>query len=127
MKVNQKIAPPAVIGIIGGGQLGRMSALAARAMGYRVIVLEPKHPCACSSVVEEQIQAAYDDPEGLKRLFQRADVVTFEFENIQREPLEAYTNQAPIRPSPDLLWIAQNREREKSFLNIMERQWLLVR
>jgi len=117
MKVNQKIAPPAVIGIIGGGQLGRMSALAARAMGYRVIVLEPKHPCACSSVVEEQIQAAYDDPEGLKRLFQRADVVTFEFENIQREPLEAYTNQAPIRPSPDLLWIAQNREREKSFLN----------
>lgn len=115
-KSRQPIVPPAVIGIIGGGQLGRMSAMAARAMGYRVIVLEPKAPCACSAVVEEQIEADYDDLAGLERLFAAADVVTFEFENIRRDPLEGFAGVKPVRPSPAILSIAQNREREKNFL-----------
>lgn len=114
---QKRLAPPAVIGIIGGGQLGRMSALAARAMGYRVVVLEPKVPCACTPVVEEQIEAAYDDPTGLEKLFSIADVVTFEFENIQKEPLDAFAGRKPIRPSPAILSIAQNREREKNYFS----------
>lgn len=114
---SQRIAPPAVVGIIGGGQLGRMSALAARAMGYRVVVLEPNNPCACTPVVDEQIEAEYDDPQGLERLFSLADVVTFEFENVRKEPLESFTSRKPVRPSPHLLSIAQNREREKNFLS----------
>lgn len=114
---SQRISPPGVVGIIGGGQLGRMSALAARAMGYRVVVLEPKSPCACSAVVDQQIEAAYDDTEGLERLFSLADVVTFEFENVQKEPLDAFVGRKPIRPSPEILSVAQNREREKNFLS----------
>ncbi|MGE9290311.1 MAG: 5-(carboxyamino)imidazole ribonucleotide synthase, partial [Puniceicoccales bacterium] len=114
---SERIAPPATVGIIGGGQLGRMSALAARAMGFRVVVLEPKNPCACSSVVDEQIEAEYDDQEGLERLFSLSDVVTFEFENVQRGPLESFLDRKPIRPSPRILSIAQNREREKNFLS----------
>jgi len=110
------IAPPAVVGIIGGGQLGRMSALAARAMGFRVVVLEPKTPCACGPVADEQIVAAYDDVPGLERLFSVADVVTFEFENVRKAPLEAFGGRKPVRPSPEILSIAQNRRREKEFL-----------
>ncbi|MFP4352590.1 MAG: 5-(carboxyamino)imidazole ribonucleotide synthase [Puniceicoccaceae bacterium] len=110
------IAPPGVVGIIGGGQLGRMSALAARAMGYRVVVLEPKTPCACGPVADEQIAAAYDDPGGLERLFSIADVVTFEFENVPKAPLEAFARRKPVRPSPEILSVAQNRRREKEFL-----------
>lgn len=114
--VNERILPPATIGIIGGGQLGRMTALAARAMGYRIVVLEPKKPCACTAIVDEQISSAYDDPEGLERLFAVSDVVTFEFENVQREPLERFQGKKPIRPSAQVLSIAQNRRREKEFL-----------
>ena len=94
-KDRVRIAPPAVVGIIGGGQLGRMSALAARAMGYRVVVLEPKTPCACGPVADEQIVAAYDDPGALERLFSIADAVTFEFENVRKEPLEASAGASP--------------------------------
>lgn len=93
-----------------------MSALAARAMGYRVVVLEPKSPCACTSVADLQIESGYDDPEGLRQLFAVADVVTFEFENVRKEPLEGFVTEKPIRPSPGILSIAQNREREKTFL-----------
>ena len=112
-----RISPPGVIGIIGGGQLGRMSALAARAMGYRVVVLEPNNPCACTPVVDEQIVAEYDDAAGLERLFSLADVVAFEFENVQKGPLESFAGKKPVRPSPLILSIAQNREREKSFFS----------
>lgn len=117
MSLGRIIVPPATVGIVGGGQLGRMSALAARAMGYRVIVLEPKEPCACGPVADEHIVAAYDEGAALARLFDRADVVTFEFENVRREPLEAFAERKPVRPSPKILSVAQNREREKAFLS----------
>lgn len=117
MSFDRIIVPPATIGMVGGGQLGRMSALAARAMGYRVVVLEPKEPCACGPVADEHIVADYDDETALGRLFDLADVVTFEFENVRREPLEIFADQKPVRPSPKILSIAQNREREKTFLS----------
>jgi len=111
------IPPGGTIGIIGGGQLGRMSAMAARAMGYRVIVLEPNHPCACSEVVHQHIVAGYNDSQALDELFDQSDVITFEFENVACEPLLERLAQKPIRPSPRILHITQNRQREKLFLS----------
>jgi len=114
---DRRIVPPATVGIVGGGQLGRMSALAARALGYRVVVLEPKALCACGSVADRHIVANYDDEAALSELFASADVVTFEFENVNREPLATFADRRPVRPSPTILSIAQNREREKTFLS----------
>ncbi len=97
--------------------MGRMSALAARAMGFRVVVLEPKEPCACGPVADEHLVADYDDEAALADLFDRVDVVTFEFENVRRGPLEIFADRKPSRPSPRILSIAQNREGEKAFLS----------
>lgn len=116
MRSPAPIVPPAVIGIVGGGQLGRMTALAARAAGYRVVVLEPKTPCSAGAVADGHFVAGYDDEEALGRFFAAADAVTFEFENVPRGPLERFADRKPVRPSPAILSFAQNREREKTFL-----------
>ncbi|MFN2449238.1 MAG: 5-(carboxyamino)imidazole ribonucleotide synthase [Candidatus Baltobacteraceae bacterium] len=105
------------IGVIGGGQLGRMFALDAKRMGYDVIVLDPQPRSPCGQVADEQIVAAYDDLLAIEDLGKRSDVVTYEFENIAIDSvrhLEA--NGFPVTPASSVLAITQNRLREKTFV-----------
>ena len=84
---NRFIQPGSTIGIIGGGQLGRMMTFCAKEAGYRVIVLEPGEDSPAGQVADEQIIASYDDREALEQLAQKSDVITFEFENIDYDAL----------------------------------------
>src|SRR5579871_4641725 len=105
------------IGILGGGQLGRMLTLEAKRMGYRVVALEPVPNSPTGQVADEQIVAAYDDLRAIGELGARSDVVTYEFENI---PLGAVTSlendRRLVRPNGEVLRITQDRILEKSFL-----------
>ncbi|MGA7572104.1 MAG: 5-(carboxyamino)imidazole ribonucleotide synthase [Candidatus Aquilonibacter sp.] len=105
------------IGVIGGGQLGRMFALEAKRMGFEVVVLDPQEHSPCGQVADEQIVANYDDMEAIDRLGQRTDVVTYEFENIAIASVE-YLEQHGYRvtPSSDVLRITQDRLLEKTFV-----------
>ena len=107
----------ATIGILGGGQLGRMLTLEAKRMGYRVITLEPLPNSPCGQVADEQIVAAYDDLRAIGELGARAEVVTYEFENIPLESVRELEAQGRlVRPSGDVLRIAQDRILEKTFV-----------
>lgn len=112
------LAPGATIGIIGGGQLGRMLAMAAARLGYRTMILEPQPDCPAAQVANAHLAAAYDDPQALAELARQCDVVTFEFENV---PLEAAIGLAqsatPLHPPARALEVAQDRLTEKTFLN----------
>lgn len=110
------ILPPATIGILGGGQLGRMTALAARSMGFGVQVLDPNPECAARPVVDQVIVAPFDDPDGAARLARACDVVTIEIEHISRAALDAAQRHAPLRPSAFILGVVQDRERQKEWL-----------
>ena len=111
------IYPGATIGIVGGGQLGRMTAQAAAGLGYRVHILTPEQDSPAAQVAAEATVAAYDDADALESFAKAVDVATFEFENIPLEMAEALAALVPLRPSADCLAIAQDRVREKSFLN----------
>ena len=113
----EPILPGSTIGILGGGQLARMLALAARPMGYRIVVLDPDSDCPAAPVSDEVIATAYDDAVGLARLAELADVVTLEFENVPSDALAALEASTPVRPSRRVLEITRDRVREKSFLN----------
>lgn len=104
------------IGIIGGGQLGRMMALAAKAMGYRIIVLDPTADCPVAQVSDEQIVADYDDKVALRELSEKADVVTYEFENIDYDALKMTQNLVSVPQGSELLSITQDRILEKAYL-----------
>lgn len=104
------------IGIIGGGQLGRMMALAAKAMGYRIIVLDPTADCPAAQVSDEQIVADYDDKVALRELSEKADVVTYEFENIDYDALKMTQNLVSVPQGSELLSITQDRILEKAYL-----------
>jgi 5-(carboxyamino)imidazole ribonucleotide synthase len=105
------------IGILGGGQLGRMLTLEAKRMGYRVVTLEPFPNSPCGQVADEQIVAAYDDLRAIGELGARSDVVTYEFENIPLESVLALEQGGrTVRPSSDVLRITQHRLLEKSFV-----------
>ncbi len=105
------------IGILGGGQLGRMLTLEAKRMGYRVVTLEPMPNSPCGQVADEQIVAAYDDLRAIGELGARCDVVTYEFENIPLASVRALENDGRlVRPSGDVLRIAQDRLLEKTFV-----------
>jgi 5-(carboxyamino)imidazole ribonucleotide synthase len=105
------------IGILGGGQLGRMLTLEAKRMGYRVVTLEPLPNSPCGQVADEQIVAAYDDPRAIGELGARADVVTYEFENIPLESVRALEDAGRlVRPSGDVLRVTQDRILEKAFV-----------
>lgn len=110
------LAPGATIGILGGGQLGRMTALAAAALGFRVRVFceEPDEPGA--QVAAARTLAAFDDEAALASFAAAVDVVTFEFENIPYEAAAWLAERAPVRPTPESLRIAQDRILEKRFL-----------
>jgi 5-(carboxyamino)imidazole ribonucleotide synthase len=105
------------IGVIGGGQLGRMFALDAKRMGYRVITLDPQEHSPCGQVADEQILAAYSDRGAIEELGRRSDVITYEFENIDIDSvrhLEALARR--VTPSSHVLHITQHRLREKRFV-----------
>lgn len=112
----QAILPGATIGIVGGGQLGRMLALDARRLGYGVAVLDPSSQAPAAQVADVHVAAPFDSTDGLAALAERSDVVTFEVEHTS--PGGALTAEAlrPIRPSPATLAVCQHRLREKTFL-----------
>lgn len=105
------------IGIIGGGQLGRMLAMAAARLNFRIITLEPQTDCPAAQVSSEQIVAAYDDPAALSELARHCDVVTYEFENVPVTAAEKLAAEVPVYPPPKALEMAQDRLTEKRFLN----------
>ena len=110
------IPPGKTIGIVGGGQLGRMLALTARRMGYRIAVLDPELACPAGPVADLALTAPFDDSKALRRLAEASDVVTYEFENIPTESLRQIASIRPVLPDPSVLHICQHREREKTFL-----------
>jgi 5-(carboxyamino)imidazole ribonucleotide synthase len=103
------------IGILGGGQLGRMMAIAARTMGYNIVVLDPTPNCPCAAVADEQIVATYDDVDAAKELLNSCDVITYEFENVNLNV--AKTLSAKLPQTSELLRITQNRIVEKQTIN----------
>nr|WP_285877022.1 5-(carboxyamino)imidazole ribonucleotide synthase [Fictibacillus phosphorivorans] len=110
------IRPQQTIGILGGGQLGRMMALSAREMGLRVIVLEPGEDSPCGQVADQQIIAGYEDREGIQKLGHLSDVVTYEFENIDAESAGWLEEHAYLPQGSRLLAVTQHRLREKETL-----------
>lgn len=110
------IAPGSVIGIVGGGQLARMSGLAARAMGFRVVVADPDPDCPAAAVADRVVVARLDDPEGVAPLASLADVITYEFENINPAVLERLSATRPVYPGVKVLRSSQDRIIEKSSL-----------
>ena len=110
------ILAPATIGILGGGQLGRMTALAARSMGYGVQVLDPSANCAAAPVADRVVAAAFTDAEGAASLARECSVITLEIEQIGPAALEAAMMHAPVRPSPAVLAIVRDRARQKEWL-----------
>ena len=111
------ISPGGTIGILGGGQLGRMIALAAAALGYRSHIFCPEPDSPAMQVTPSATLAAYDNEEALARFAAAVDIVTFEFENVPAETAEFLALRKPVRPGPEALRIGQDRVREKQFLN----------
>ncbi len=110
------IEPGSTIGVLGGGQLGRMTGQAARALGYGFTVYEPQANCPAGHVADLEINAPYSDEAALERLASSADVVTYEFENVPVEATRLLEERVTLHPRPEILHICQNREREKNFL-----------
>ena len=115
----KKVFPYQTIGIIGGGQLGRMMSLAAKAMGYYVAVLEPTPNCPCGQVSDMEITAAYGDMDGIKKLAEISDVVTYEFENIDYGALSYLEHNAYLPQGSNVLKTTQHRYREKMAIREM--------
>ncbi|TVP79297.1 MAG: 5-(carboxyamino)imidazole ribonucleotide synthase [Puniceicoccaceae bacterium] len=110
------IAPGSTIGILGGGQLGRMLVLAGRALGYRFHIFEPKGPCPAGMVADLEVNADYSDEAALQRFAEGVDVITLEFENIPSAVLDRLSAIRPVLPRTQALHICQHRQREKDFL-----------
>lgn len=110
------VAPGGTLGILGGGQLGRMLAQAAQSLGYRVHVYEPQGPCPAGAVANLEVNAPYDDVAALTAFARDCDAVTYEFENIPSEPLAAIAPLVPLHPRAEVLHVCQNRQREKAWL-----------
>ncbi|WP_404430569.1 5-(carboxyamino)imidazole ribonucleotide synthase [Sutcliffiella horikoshii] len=107
------IVPPATIGIIGGGQLGRMMALSAKAMGFKIAVLDPTPDSPCGQVADIEITAAFSDMEAIKKLASLSDIVTYEFENIDYEALTWLEENAYLPQGSEVLKVTQHRGTEK--------------
>jgi 5-(carboxyamino)imidazole ribonucleotide synthase len=115
--MSEVLAPGSVLGMLGGGQLGRMSILAGRALGYRFAVLEPKEGSSAGMVADLQITTAYDSEEGLGALAKAVDRATLEFENIPGRALDLLAGAGvEVFPGKQALETCQNRAREKCFL-----------
>jgi len=114
--LNEIIPPGSTVGVLGSGQLGRMFAIAARRMGYRVHTLSPDYDTPTGQVADREVQAAYDDLDAVRAFARGVDVVTFEFENVSVAATEAAAEHAPVRPAGAVLHTTQHRLREKGFL-----------
>ncbi|MEG7283674.1 5-(carboxyamino)imidazole ribonucleotide synthase [Bacillus sp. 0909A] len=110
---NQIIYPGAVIGMIGGGQLGKMMAVSAKQMGYKVAVVDPVKDSPCGQVADIEITASYNDLEAIRKLAEISDIITYEFENIDYDALHWLKGHAYLPQGSELLLITQNRETEK--------------
>ena len=110
------IPPGATIGVLGSGQLGRMFAIAARRMGYRVHTFSPDDDTPTGQVADREITASYDDLDALSRFAQGVSVVTLEFENVPAAAIQAVEQHVPVRPGAEALYVSQQRAREKAFL-----------
>jgi len=115
--VTGPLPPGATIGIIGGGQLGRMSAMAAARLGYRCHILTPEPDSPAAQVCAGATLGGYEDRAVLRAFAGRVDVVTFEFENVSAAGLDLLAALRPVRPSPAVLRVSQDRLAEKRFLN----------
>ncbi|MDR2703297.1 MAG: 5-(carboxyamino)imidazole ribonucleotide synthase [Cellulomonadaceae bacterium] len=115
--MSEVILPPAMIGIIGGGQLGRMMAIAARQMGYRIGVLEPGPNGPLAQIADLEINAAYDDEHALRQLLDASAVTTYEFENISAETVADLAAHGNLPQGPRPVAITQHRLLEKNAIN----------
>jgi 5-(carboxyamino)imidazole ribonucleotide synthase len=112
------ILPGATLGILGGGQLGRMTALAARELGYGVVVLDPDPECAARGVVDRVVVGGFGDPAAAATLAAASDVVTYEIEKIGPVALDAVRSTTPLRPGPHVLAAVQDR--------LVQKEWLVA-
>ena len=111
------LPPNATIGLVGGGQLGRMSALAAARLGYRCHILTRETDSPAAQVSHAVTISDYSDPVSLRAFADAVDVISFEFENVSAEGLDLLSSIRPVRPAPSVLRISQDRIDEKTFLN----------
>ena len=114
--IEGAIAPGATVGILGGGQLGRMTAVAAAEMGYRVAIFCPEAAAPAAEVAATCFRADYTDRKALTRFAKAVDVVTLEFENIPVETLDYLSERVPVRPGSKILAVTQDRLAEKRFV-----------
>lgn len=114
--MNRVVLPGAAVGVLGSGQLGRMFAIAARRMGYRVHTLSPADDTPTGQVADLEINASYDDLDAVRRFASQVSVVTFEFENVPAATAAAAAERAEVRPAGAVLHTTQHRLREKTFL-----------
>ena len=114
--MTRVIAPGAALGVLGGNQLGRMLAIAARRMGYKVHTFCPDDDSPAGQVADLEVTASFEDLDALRAFARGVDVVTFEFENVPIEAIDAVEALVPVRPSGVALHTAQQRAREKTFL-----------
>jgi 5-(carboxyamino)imidazole ribonucleotide synthase len=113
---DRPILPGATVGCLGGGQLGRMFALAARRMGYRVHTVDPTPDSPTGQISDREFNVSFEDIPTLLEFASGVDVVTYEFENIPVAALDALAPHAVLRPGRNVLYVCQNRRREKEFL-----------
>ncbi|MBP1970431.1 5-(carboxyamino)imidazole ribonucleotide synthase [Virgibacillus natechei] len=119
-KNKHTILPSQTIGIIGGGQLGRMMAIAAKYMGYTVAVLDPTPNCPTAQVADKQITAAYDDMEAIKELTEISEIITYEFENVDLTAAAYIEEKGKLPQGAYALEITQNREKEKQVMQDLQ-------
>jgi len=130
MESPPPILPPAVIGILGGGQLGRMLGSAARAMGYRVAILDPDPDCPAAAVADRIVIGSYDDVGAALRLADASDVVTYELEHVAAAVVEAIEPHVAVRPGRGPLLVTQDRLAERAFVEevgVSVAPWRVVR
>jgi 5-(carboxyamino)imidazole ribonucleotide synthase len=115
--MTEPLSPGATIGILGGGQLGRMLSVAAARLGFKTCIFEPGADCPASHVANYHVKAGYDDAAALTRFAESVDVITYEFENIPAEALDLLEALTPVRPNRRALKASQDRLVEKAFLS----------
>ena len=115
--MTRRYLPGATIGLMGSGQLGRMFAIAARRMGYRIHVFSPETDTPAGQLADREVAGAYEDEAAVRAFARNLDLLTFEFENIPRQTIDWCAGECEVRPEASILHIAQNRLREKDFLS----------
>ena len=115
--MTETLRPGATIGILGGGQLGRMLAMAAARLGYHVHIFDPDPAAPAAEVARTATHASYNDPAALDAFASSVDVVTYEFENIPPAALDLIESRVPIRPNRRALATSRDRLEEKTFLH----------